>query len=720
MSNSMQTLYQSVTPKQDEKDGNPVLFFDNGQNPVTPPSIDQSIKDDSPFPSLDAITELQTLSESISKVFDFTQNESGPPVTPQPWLELKIDTDDSATEDEEPSLSPLTMAGLSRALSLPPSLLDEIAVGKPRTEVISISTANPSHLFWVPASQHPEIAPAEFEKYVRTHGSAHRRKSRVRRRKSILSVSFTPDDQDQEEDNTGLGKDTLSDRQTALETLENQTFRRNSVGRSASTDDDEVSERKARLRRSVSLQLPSIRGFDSTTPRGRRQSYRQTTSAYPLVSVNRSEKVPAGGVTLMDRPVLLEEPETMSAVEIPESYESCESRESHESRESCEDVVDEESTPPEPATAEVQALSVARDVEGKEEHRRLSRSNTTSAVPGRSERKSTWSWAFWSDEKTKKTKAESKNELRGSSEELDKVPPTEKAEPPLTESAGNNPTTTPNNNKRFVLSSLFSRKSSSSSKSSSTEHLSSGPTPPKDFQLNKINQNRLPIHVERAIYRMSHIKLANPRRPLQEQVLISNLMFWYLSIISSQQQQQSNATGDAAHDMMHQKNARMVVAASKKKKRLVRKDRPPQGRSTPANAQQQKGQGQGQGRSKDSGALLQYMGGGSRESTGFVIPENYLRPQSRSHSKNKLPNGADARRSSLDDDESDEDEEANDVDESDSSEDELFEKKSTPSPKPRPPHKKGSDPTNKPTHTHTVRQKDEDDLPLAMYRKEKR
>lgn len=46
---------------------------------------------------------------------------------------------------------------------------------------------------------------------------------------------------------------------------------------------------------------------------------------------------------------------------------------------------------------------------------------------------------------------------------------------------------------------------------------------------------RYPIHVERAIYRLSHIKLANPRRPLYEQVLISNLMFWYLGIINKAQ-----------------------------------------------------------------------------------------------------------------------------------------------------------------------------------------
>ncbi|MBW0469143.1 hypothetical protein O181_008858 [Austropuccinia psidii MF-1] len=46
---------------------------------------------------------------------------------------------------------------------------------------------------------------------------------------------------------------------------------------------------------------------------------------------------------------------------------------------------------------------------------------------------------------------------------------------------------------------------------------------------------RLPIHVERAVYRLSHIKLANPRRPLYEQVLISNLMFWYLGVINKTQ-----------------------------------------------------------------------------------------------------------------------------------------------------------------------------------------
>lgn len=44
---------------------------------------------------------------------------------------------------------------------------------------------------------------------------------------------------------------------------------------------------------------------------------------------------------------------------------------------------------------------------------------------------------------------------------------------------------------------------------------------------------RYPLATERALYRLSHTKLSNPRRPLRQQVIISNLMFWYLSVIHS-------------------------------------------------------------------------------------------------------------------------------------------------------------------------------------------
>jgi hypothetical protein len=70
---------------------------------------------------------------------------------------------------------------------------------------------------------------------------------------------------------------------------------------------------------------------------------------------------------------------------------------------------------------------------------------------------------------------------------------------------------------------------------------SRGYVPPASPQLQGgvNNYSRYPIHVERAIYRLSHIKLANPRRALYEQVLISNLMFWYLGVINKTQQPQS-------------------------------------------------------------------------------------------------------------------------------------------------------------------------------------
>lgn len=50
--------------------------------------------------------------------------------------------------------------------------------------------------------------------------------------------------------------------------------------------------------------------------------------------------------------------------------------------------------------------------------------------------------------------------------------------------------------------------------------------------------NRFPLHIERAIYRLSHMKLANPRRPLSQQVMLSNFMYAYLNLINHGYQQQ--------------------------------------------------------------------------------------------------------------------------------------------------------------------------------------
>lgn len=122
---------------------------------------------------------------------------------------------------------------------------------------------------------------------------------------------------------------------------------------------------------------------------------------------------------------------------------------------------------------------------------------------------------------------------------------------------------------KFNISSLFSRSSSPKKKITSTKSVLINSTATttsdkKEFQLkSNFNYTRLPIHTERAIYRLSHMKLTNPRRPLCDQVTISNLMFWYLSIISQQNNENNNnvplpidsivLTKKACHIQIHQR-----------------------------------------------------------------------------------------------------------------------------------------------------------------------
>ena len=58
--------------------------------------------------------------------------------------------------------------------------------------------------------------------------------------------------------------------------------------------------------------------------------------------------------------------------------------------------------------------------------------------------------------------------------------------------------------------------------------------------------HRLPVNVERAIYRLSHLKLSETKRALREQVLLSNFMYSYLHLVNhtlymEQLEQENNA-----------------------------------------------------------------------------------------------------------------------------------------------------------------------------------
>ncbi|KAG7286036.1 hypothetical protein NEMBOFW57_008335 [Staphylotrichum longicolle] len=67
------------------------------------------------------------------------------------------------------------------------------------------------------------------------------------------------------------------------------------------------------------------------------------------------------------------------------------------------------------------------------------------------------------------------------------------------------------------------------------EHRPLTPDPPPRLLQPDVDYpwTRFPIIEERAIYRMAHIKLANPRRPLHSQVLLSNFMYSYLAKVQA-------------------------------------------------------------------------------------------------------------------------------------------------------------------------------------------
>lgn len=84
-----------------------------------------------------------------------------------------------------------------------------------------------------------------------------------------------------------------------------------------------------------------------------------------------------------------------------------------------------------------------------------------------------------------------------------------------------------------LFSSLFGGKKKNEREAAGKKHITrnASPEPPARIQKPDIDYNwtRFSILEERAIYRMAHIKLANPRRALHSQVLLSNFMYSYLA-----------------------------------------------------------------------------------------------------------------------------------------------------------------------------------------------
>ncbi|KAF5870336.1 putative telomere silencing protein [Botrytis fragariae] len=176
-------------------------------------------------------------------------------------------------------------------------------------------------------------------------------------------------------------------------------------------------------------------------------------------------------------------------------------------------------------------------------------------------RKTSWGWFKGSDEKDKKDKKkDDKNKSKVSSEKvhdnarLDVLQSTmetttrgresflverenvdNKLENERKKESSRKAGGEPKKEKDGIFSSLFgggkkkADRDSGGKKGSSLRTLS--PEPPQRILKPDIDYNwtRFSIMEERAIYRMAHIKLANPKRALYSQVLLSNFMYSYLA-----------------------------------------------------------------------------------------------------------------------------------------------------------------------------------------------
>jgi hypothetical protein len=100
------------------------------------------------------------------------------------------------------------------------------------------------------------------------------------------------------------------------------------------------------------------------------------------------------------------------------------------------------------------------------------------------------------------------------------------------------------------------------------------PEPPPRILKPDIDYNwtRFSILEERAIYRMAHIKLANPRRELYSQVLLSNFMYSYLAKVQQMHPQiqignskQAQQQRQAQQAQQAQQQAQQQQAAQQKK-----------------------------------------------------------------------------------------------------------------------------------------------------------
>lgn len=110
-------------------------------------------------------------------------------------------------------------------------------------------------------------------------------------------------------------------------------------------------------------------------------------------------------------------------------------------------------------------------------------------------------------------------------------------------------------------------KRESNSKKHNSRNLSPSPQPVRDLKPDiDYNWTRFSILEERAIYRMAHMKLANPRRALYSQVLLSNFMYSYLAKVQQMHPHMSLVTSPAQKAAQQQQQQQQELARQQAEK----------------------------------------------------------------------------------------------------------------------------------------------------------
>ncbi|KAF7723170.1 hypothetical protein EC973_002305 [Apophysomyces ossiformis] len=441
--------------------------------------------------------------------------------------------------------------------------------------------ANTSTLIWVPADKHPQIAPSEFSEWIRTNGTDPlRRASKVRRKKSQLSVSHTSEDEKDDAESTDDEKLSIKSRRTSSRKRndESLTIIREEDGDSqshvldgniASNDDSPVvapQQSRSLLRRSA---LSSRRGVRRTSineaERKRRgdQDSKHTVSQHTIEEVEDVENTelptatPAGGVRLYDRPVSISEWIDLGSASFssddsqqgilsrvhdaetllfPQILEDCTKEKEEEEKQPTLKI--EKQIEPSEISPELVPEKTLPTEESSADRPSLNQSGTglTPIKHSKKEKKLSWLVGLLHEKKARSSLRRVDDERANKATKSVNEKKSNLSHVDCASSSVDSP-------RKPSLLLLFTRSLSMKSlspkcisRTTERESVAKKRTSRLDIPPQYINTYRLPIHIERAIYRLSHMKLSSPRRPLHHQVLISNFMFWYLSIDHTQSQ----------------------------------------------------------------------------------------------------------------------------------------------------------------------------------------